>query len=129
LTVSAYPWTWPAPTSRYPGANLINILRAAFAPVDPKSVKRYWQLDWILTLLGATSVKAVRRTLMKLSPGANLTSLFRNGFFKKLDRYCFSICTYLGHSNNMWHFLALIRPTSPPCVIFYWNLIKNALYC
>jgi len=45
----------------WPSFNFINILRAAFAPVDPKSVKRYWQLDWILTLLGATGVKAVRK--------------------------------------------------------------------
>jgi len=38
-----------------------NVLIAAFAAVDPKSVKRYWQLDWILTLLGATGVKAARK--------------------------------------------------------------------
>ena len=50
------------------GVNFINILWAAFAPVDPKSVKRYLLLDWILTLLGPMRVKAVRRTLMKLSP-------------------------------------------------------------
>ncbi len=43
------------------GFNFINVLWTAFAPVDPKSVKRYWQLDWILTLLGATGVKAVRK--------------------------------------------------------------------
>ncbi len=36
-------------------------LQADFTPVDPKSVKRYWQLDWILTLLGDTGVKAVRK--------------------------------------------------------------------
>jgi len=47
-----------------PGVNFINILRAAFAPVDPKSVKRYWQLDWILTLLEATGVKAVRKNML-----------------------------------------------------------------
>jgi len=41
------------------GVNFIIALRAAFVPVDPKSVKRYWQLDWILTLLGATGIKAV----------------------------------------------------------------------
>jgi len=39
------------------GVNFINILRAAFAPVDPKSIKRYWQLDWILTLLWATGIE------------------------------------------------------------------------
>jgi hypothetical protein len=28
------------------GVDFINILRAAFAHVDPKSVKRYWEFDW-----------------------------------------------------------------------------------
>jgi len=50
-----------------PGFNFINILRTAFTLVGPKSVKRYWQLDWVLTLWGATGVKAVRRMLMKSS--------------------------------------------------------------
>jgi len=48
--------------------NFINVLWAAFAPVDPKSVKRYWQLDWILTLLGATGVKAVRKYVGEIDP-------------------------------------------------------------
>ncbi len=52
-----------------PGLDFINVLRTAFTPVGPKSVKRYQRLDWVLTLLGPTSVKAVRRTLMKLTPG------------------------------------------------------------
>jgi len=51
------------------GLNFINILRTAFTLADPKSVKRYWRLDWVLTLLGSTRIKAVRRTLMKLTPG------------------------------------------------------------
>ncbi len=42
-----------------PGVNFINVLRAAFAPVDPKSVKIYWLLDWIIMLLGPMSVNAV----------------------------------------------------------------------
>jgi len=50
------------------GINFINVLRTAFALVDPKSVKRYWQLDWILTLLGATGVKAVRKYVGKINP-------------------------------------------------------------
>jgi len=50
------------------GVNFINILWAAFAPVDPKSVKRYWQLDWILTLLGATGVKAVHKYVGEIEP-------------------------------------------------------------
>ncbi len=52
------------------GVNFINVIRTAFAHVDPKSVKRYGGFDLILTLLGDTSVKALRRTLMKLSPDA-----------------------------------------------------------
>ena len=51
-----------------PGVNIINVLCTTFALVGPKSVKRYWQLDWVLTLWGTTGVKAVSRTLMKLSP-------------------------------------------------------------
>jgi len=50
------------------GLNLINVLRTAFTLVDPESIKRYWQLDWVLTLWGAAGVKAVCRTLMKSSP-------------------------------------------------------------
>ncbi len=44
-----------------PGVNFSNILRTAFTLVDPKSVKRYWQLDWILTLWGATGIKDARK--------------------------------------------------------------------
>jgi hypothetical protein len=50
-----------------PGVNFITVLRAAFAPLDPKSIKRYWQLDWILMLLRATGAKAGRKTMMKLT--------------------------------------------------------------
>jgi len=54
-----------------PGVNFINVsffLRAAFALVDPKSVKIQLSHQCLLTLLGSTSIKAVSRTLMKLSP-------------------------------------------------------------
>jgi len=53
-----------------PGLNFINILRTAFTLVDPKSITKI-QLShkYLFTLLGSASVKAVRRTLMKLSPG------------------------------------------------------------
>jgi len=50
------------------GINFINVLWAAFVPVDPKSVKRYWQLDWILTLLGVTGVKAVHKYVGEIEP-------------------------------------------------------------
>jgi len=35
-----------------PRVDLINILRAASTHADHKSAKKYWQLDWIVTLLG-----------------------------------------------------------------------------
>jgi hypothetical protein len=49
------------------GLNFINVLCTAFTHADPKSVKRYWQLDWVLTLWGATGVKAECKTLVKLT--------------------------------------------------------------
>ncbi len=42
------------------GVNLINVLLAAFAFADLESVKRNWQLDWVLTLWGATGIKAAQ---------------------------------------------------------------------
>ncbi len=44
-------------------------LRTAFAPVAPKSVIIQISCQCLFTLLGFTGIKAVRRTLMKLSPG------------------------------------------------------------
>jgi len=51
--------------------NFINILRTALALVDPESVKNTVKssVSLFITLLGSMSVKAVRRMLMKLSPG------------------------------------------------------------
>jgi len=43
------------------GLNFVNILCTAFTCIDPKIVERYWQLDWVLTLWGATGVKAVHK--------------------------------------------------------------------
>jgi hypothetical protein len=51
-----------------PGVNVINVLRATFGPVDPKSVKRYWQLDWILTLFWATCVEAENKYVGEIEP-------------------------------------------------------------
>ncbi len=48
--------------------NFTNILWAAFVPVDLKSVKIYWQLDWILSFLGDTGVKAVRKYVDEIEP-------------------------------------------------------------
>jgi hypothetical protein len=63
-----------------PGVNFINVLQAAFAHIDPKSIKRHWGFDWILTLLGSTCVKAVHRRLMKLMAGVNFINVLQAAF-------------------------------------------------
>jgi len=68
LQTSNFKIHWSSLTNARPGVNFINILSKAFVCTEPKSVKRYWQLDWILMLLGATRVKADQRKLMKLTP-------------------------------------------------------------
>jgi hypothetical protein len=55
-----------------PGVDFTNILRAAFTLADPKRVKKTDVLTVFFGLLGSGSVKAVRKTLMKLTPGALL---------------------------------------------------------
>ncbi len=56
---------WPS------GLNFINILRPVFTLVDCKSVKRHWWLNYIfLRFLDLWATKAVRRMLIKLTPGA-----------------------------------------------------------
>ncbi len=42
--------------------------RTAFTRADPKSVKRYWWLYWVLTLWGATGVKAARKYFDEIDP-------------------------------------------------------------
>ncbi len=51
-----------------PSVNFINILCTAFALVDPKSIQIQLNHKCLFMLLGSTRVKAVRRTLIKLSP-------------------------------------------------------------
>jgi len=48
------------------GGNFMNILHEAFMRTDPNRAKRYWQLDWILTLLGSMCVKAGRNNVGKI---------------------------------------------------------------
>jgi len=52
-----------------PGVNFTNVLRAAFTLINPESVKKIENLTVSFTLLGSALIKAVCRTLMKLSPG------------------------------------------------------------
>jgi len=51
-----------------PGLDFINVLPTAFTPVVPQSVRTQSSCQYLFTLLGPTSVKAVRRTLTKLTP-------------------------------------------------------------
>jgi hypothetical protein len=51
------------------GLHFINVLRTAFTPLVPQSVRTQSSRQYLFTLLGPTTVKAVRRTLMKLTPG------------------------------------------------------------
>ncbi len=51
-----------------PGVNFTNILPAAFMLVEPKGIKKIDSLSVYFMLSGFAHVKAVHRTLMKLSP-------------------------------------------------------------
>jgi hypothetical protein len=51
------------------GVYLINVLRAAFFHIDPKSEKKTGILSVFFVLLGSAHAKAVHRTMMKLKPG------------------------------------------------------------
>ncbi len=50
----------------FQGLDFINILRTAFTPIAPQSTQS--SCLYLFTLLGSIRVKAVLRTLMKLSP-------------------------------------------------------------
>jgi len=58
--------------------NFTNILRVPFMCADPKSAKRYWQLDWIFTLLGSASVKASREHIGGIDPTSPLSIFVAN---------------------------------------------------
>ncbi len=58
------------PTS---GVDFINVLRTAFTPVAPQSVRT--QSSCLFMLLGATCINPVRRTLRKLTPGADAINI------------------------------------------------------
>ena len=54
-----------------PGVNFNNILCAAFLLADPESANKLLDLAIFFALLVSASVKAARRTLLKLTPGVN----------------------------------------------------------
>jgi len=54
------------------GVNFTNVLRTAFMLVDPKKHKKQLSHQYLLYALGSASIKAVLRTLMKLSPAEDI---------------------------------------------------------
>ncbi len=56
------------------GVNFINVLYTAFTLVDPESVKNTVKSSVSFDAFGSTCIKALHRTLMKLSPRVNLTN-------------------------------------------------------
>jgi len=50
------------------GLNFINVLRTAFTRLDPESVIIQSNPQYLFMHLGSTCAKAVRRTLVKLTP-------------------------------------------------------------
>jgi len=59
----------PGYASASPGVKFINVPRAAFTLVDPKSAKKIDNLTVFYTLYGSSRAKAACRKLVKLTPG------------------------------------------------------------
>jgi len=77
------------------GVNFTNLLCAAFMLVDPKGVKKTDGLTVFITLLGSTRIKAVCKSLMKLS--LELVTL-------SCDGYLLSYNWRLTDCLNIWQF-------------------------
>jgi len=63
---------------------VINVLRTAFTPVAPKSIRIQSRCQYHFTLLGSTGAKAARRALMKLPLGLVVKKIWINWHFKLL---------------------------------------------
>jgi len=50
------------------GLNFINVLRTAFTPVVPQSVRNQSSRQYLFTLLGPTSVKVARKRVGEIAP-------------------------------------------------------------
>jgi len=61
--------------------NFANILRTAFTHVDPKSVKRYWQVDLVLTFWGAMGAKTSRKYVDEIDPLCQFHQHFKHSFY------------------------------------------------
>ncbi len=63
--------------------NFTKLLRAAFTCTDPKSAKRYWQLNGIFTLLGSASIKVLTKQTCCLNwPQMSISSTFNEQLFQ-----------------------------------------------
>ncbi len=78
-----------------PGVNFINVFHAAFTCADPKTVKWYLWLDWVLTLSGSVHVKAACRTLMKFTPGLCVPPALTAIFWGRFEAA--NVNTFWGH--------------------------------
>jgi len=65
------------------GVNFTNVLHAAFTLVGPKSANWHCWLDYLFLRIRDLRVKAVRRMLMKLSPGVNFINILCASFSYK----------------------------------------------
>ncbi len=66
-------------TSGVSGVHFTNILWASFIHTYLKSVKKWW-FDCLFVLLEFSSVKAVRKMLMKVTPGLNFINVLCSAF-------------------------------------------------
>ncbi len=71
-----------------PGANFINVLRAAFT--IPKSTKKTVKMSVFFSILGSAGAKSARRTLIKLNPGVNVNNISPEAFLheNRLNFFC-----------------------------------------
>jgi len=69
-----------SPRRSPPGVNYTNIFTRRFYKRSSQKHKSQSSCQYLFTLLGSACVKAVRRTLMKLSPGVNFNNNLQVAF-------------------------------------------------
>ncbi len=85
-----------------PGLNIINVLRTAFTPADPKNIKKTVKLSIFFTHLGSTSVKTARKTVGEIDTWKK--------FCGRLFYYNFSFLNYISRYHEIEAILELILP-------------------
>jgi hypothetical protein len=68
-----------------PEVNFTNVSRAAFTGADLISAKRQSSHQCLFVLLGSASLKAAHKTLVKSTPGGDLSVAKRSGCFYALQ--------------------------------------------